>query len=100
MVRKTKLASEKWQDISNYCQSNALEHIANQCKDRWEYIQSYYERINDCERNIPSGHDSYWQMIPVDCTPKKLPSMYNEEIFQAMKNKFGQDQTINPGHIV
>eukprot|EP01018_Ginkgo_biloba_P038239 Gb_17253 [translate_table: standard] len=100
VMRKTKSSSEKWQDISNYCQVNALERTATQCKDRWEHIQPDYENINDYERNIPSGHDSYWQMTSTNRTLKKLPSKYNEDIFQAMENSFGQDRTINPGNLV
>eukprot|EP01018_Ginkgo_biloba_P041069 Gb_22912 [translate_table: standard] len=99
-MRKTKSSSEKWQDISNYCQANALERTATQCEDRWEHIQPDYKNINDYERNIPSGHDSYWQMTSTDRTLKKLPSKYNEDIFQAMENNFGQDRTINPGNLV
>eukprot|EP01018_Ginkgo_biloba_P040996 Gb_13787 [translate_table: standard] len=57
VMRKTKSSSEKWQDISIYCQANALERTATQCKDRWEHIQPDYKKINDYERNIPSGHD-------------------------------------------
>eukprot|EP01018_Ginkgo_biloba_P035615 Gb_00729 [translate_table: standard] len=100
VMRKTKSSSEKWQDISIYCQANALEQTATQCKDRWEHIQPDYKKINDYERNIPSSHDSYWQMTSVDRTLKKLPSKYNEDIFQAMENNFGQDRTINPGNLV
>eukprot|EP01018_Ginkgo_biloba_P003625 Gb_16326 [translate_table: standard] len=100
VMRKTKSSSEKWQDISNYCQANALEWTATQCKDRWGHIQPDYKKINDYERNIPSGHDSYWQMTSIDRTLKKLPSKYNEDIFQAMENNFGQDRTINPGNLV
>eukprot|EP01018_Ginkgo_biloba_P023653 Gb_13948 [translate_table: standard] len=100
VMRKTKSSSEKWQDISIYYQANALERTATQCKDRWEHIQPDYKKINDYERNIPSGHDSYWQMTSVDRTLKKLPSKYNEDIFQAMENNFGQDRTINPGNLV
>eukprot|EP01018_Ginkgo_biloba_P018796 Gb_33372 [translate_table: standard] len=39
-------------------------------------------------------------MTHVDCTLKKLPSKYNEEIFQVIENNFGQDRTINLGNIV
>ena len=39
-------------------------------------------------------------MTSTDCTLKKLPSKYNEDIFQAMENNFGQDRTINPGNLV
>eukprot|EP01018_Ginkgo_biloba_P012257 Gb_21738 [translate_table: standard] len=39
-------------------------------------------------------------MTSADRTLKKLPSKYNEEIFQAMENNFGQDRTINPGNLV
>eukprot|EP01018_Ginkgo_biloba_P006961 Gb_28008 [translate_table: standard] len=39
-------------------------------------------------------------MTSTDRTLKKLPSKYNEEIFQAMENNFGQDRTINPGNLV
>eukprot|EP01018_Ginkgo_biloba_P026085 Gb_07155 [translate_table: standard] len=99
-MKKTKPTSEKWQDISNYCQFHALEQTVTQCKDRWEHIQLDYKNINDYERNIPSGHDSYWQMTYVDRTLKKFPSKYNEEIFQAMENNFGQDRTINPKNLV
>eukprot|EP01018_Ginkgo_biloba_P025469 Gb_25759 [translate_table: standard] len=90
-MRKNKSSSEKWEDISIYCQSNALEQIATQCKDRWEHIQLDYKKINDYERNIPSGHDSYWKMTSFDRTIKKWPSKYNEDIFQEMENNFGQD---------
>eukprot|EP01018_Ginkgo_biloba_P015943 Gb_02208 [translate_table: standard] len=100
VMRKTKSSSEKWQNISIYCQANALERTATQCKDRCEHIQPDYKKINDYERNIPSGHDSYWQMTYVDRTLKKLPSKYNEDIFEAMENNFGQDRTINPGNLV
>eukprot|EP01018_Ginkgo_biloba_P007934 Gb_41441 [translate_table: standard] len=100
VMRKTKSSNEKWQDISIYCQANAVERTANQCKDRWEHTQPDYKKINDYERNIPSGHDNYWQMTSVDRTLKKLPSKYNEEIFQAMENNFGQDRTINPRNLV
>eukprot|EP01018_Ginkgo_biloba_P001685 Gb_24953 [translate_table: standard] len=100
VMRKTKSSSKKWQDISNYCQANALKWVATQCKDRWEHIQQDYKKINDYERNIPSSHDSYWQMTSTDCTLKKLPSKYNEDIFQAMENNFEQDRTINPGNLV
>eukprot|EP01018_Ginkgo_biloba_P017225 Gb_09428 [translate_table: standard] len=67
---------------------------------QWEHIQPDYKKINDYERNIPSGHDSYWQMTSVDRTLKKLPSKYNEDIFQAMENNFGQDRIINSGNLV
>eukprot|EP01018_Ginkgo_biloba_P016432 Gb_28047 [translate_table: standard] len=39
-------------------------------------------------------------MTHVDRTLKNFPSKYNEEIFQAMENNFGQDRTINPGNII
>eukprot|EP01018_Ginkgo_biloba_P023211 Gb_34539 [translate_table: standard] len=39
-------------------------------------------------------------MTSTDHTLKKLPSKYNEDIFQAMENNFGQDRTINPGNFV
>eukprot|EP01018_Ginkgo_biloba_P005238 Gb_18557 [translate_table: standard] len=39
-------------------------------------------------------------MTSIDCILKKLPSKYNEDIFQAMENNFGQDRTINPGNLV
>eukprot|EP01018_Ginkgo_biloba_P008381 Gb_04953 [translate_table: standard] len=100
VMRKTKSSSEKWQDISIYCQANALERTATQCKDRWEHIKPDYKKINDYERNISSGHESYWQMTSADRTLKKFPSKYNEEIFQVMENNFGQDRTINPGNLV
>eukprot|EP01018_Ginkgo_biloba_P016585 Gb_07537 [translate_table: standard] len=58
VMRETKSSNEKWQDISIYCQANALEWTANQCKDRWEHIQPDYKKINDYERNIPSGHNN------------------------------------------
>eukprot|EP01018_Ginkgo_biloba_P026255 Gb_01943 [translate_table: standard] len=99
-MRKTKSSSEKWQDISIYCQSNAVEQSTTQYKYRWEHIQPNYKKINNYERNILSSHDSYWQMTSVDRTLKKFPSKYNEDIFQAMENNFGQDRTLNPGNLV
>eukprot|EP01018_Ginkgo_biloba_P020508 Gb_15452 [translate_table: standard] len=39
-------------------------------------------------------------MTSTDRTLKKLPSKYNEDIFQAVENNFGQDRTINPGNLV
>eukprot|EP01018_Ginkgo_biloba_P001690 Gb_24957 [translate_table: standard] len=39
-------------------------------------------------------------MTSIDLTLKKLPSKYNEDIFQAMENNFGQDRTKNLGNLV
>ncbi|KAH9295959.1 hypothetical protein KI387_039547, partial [Taxus chinensis] len=51
------------------------------------------------EKNIPSGHNSYWTMTTRERTEKKLPAKFSEEIFDAMELNFGQDRGINPGNI-
>eukprot|EP01018_Ginkgo_biloba_P016914 Gb_32376 [translate_table: standard] len=99
VMKKTLSAMEKWRAVETYCSKNGVIRTPIQCRDRWEHIQPDYKRIRDYENNIPSGHDSYWNMTSGERIAKKLPSNYTKEIFEAMDKSFGYDRAINPGDI-
>ncbi|KAH9289516.1 hypothetical protein KI387_033633 [Taxus chinensis] len=92
-------STEKWKIVQNYCASHGVVRTVNQCRDRWEHLQPDYKRIRDYEKNIPSGHNSYWTMTARERTEKKLPAKFFEELFDAMELNFGHDRGINPGNI-
>eukprot|EP01018_Ginkgo_biloba_P040997 Gb_05151 [translate_table: standard] len=100
VMKNTLSAMEKWRATEEFCSQNGVIRTPIQCRDRWEHIQPEYKRIRDYENNIPSGHDSYWNMTGGERIAKKLPSNYIEEIFEAMEKSFGYDRAINPRDIV
>ncbi|GLJ24755.1 hypothetical protein SUGI_0473210 [Cryptomeria japonica] len=100
VVKRTKSALEKWKQISLQCQKSGLRRNGTQCRDRWEHIIPDYKKIRDYERNTPPGHMSFWNMMAKERMDKKLPTNYSKEIYEAIENYFGQNQSGSPADMI
>lgn len=92
---KHKSAAERWQWIEDYCWEYGVERSAQQCRDRWERMSADFKKLGDFEKHVPTGGISYWQMSIEDRKVRKLPSNFQQEVFQALGEWFARSRGVD-----
>lgn len=95
--RKMRSASEKWDEIAEYCKSMGVKKQASQCKDKWERLWPSFRKILDWER---SGKGNYWTMIGDEREREGFPRVFDKEVYDAMSARFGFIKSLNLSSIV
>ncbi|MCO5609757.1 hypothetical protein L7F22_063989 [Adiantum nelumboides] len=95
-----KMQDERWDFISKYCVQQWVLRSRDQCLFCWDRILATFKKINDYERHIPSGGESYWTMSPKQRDEMKLPRSFTEDVYTAMLDRIGSERFINPGNIL
>lgn len=95
--KKVKSASEKWDEIAEFCRSLGSKKNSSQCKDKWERLWPAFRKILDWER---SGKGSYWTMLGDDREREGFPRVFDRELYDAMSSRFSFVRSLNLSSIV
>lgn len=98
--KKIKSASEKWDEIAEFCSTQGFKKLASQCKDKWERLWPAFRKILDWERQPPSGKGSYWTMSGDEREREGFPRGFDKELYDAMSCRFGFVRSLNLSSIV
>ncbi|KAG6548692.1 hypothetical protein Mapa_009847 [Marchantia paleacea] len=99
LKEKKKTAVERWQWIEDYCWAQGVLKSAQQCQDKWELLASEFKKVNDYEKNIPSGQRSYWEMLGDERKKHRLPRNFYKEVFQALTEWYNKSKAADPGEL-
>ncbi|MCO5604554.1 hypothetical protein L7F22_058721 [Adiantum nelumboides] len=99
---KQKIVSldERWTQVAKWVKDDGVTRTPLQCCDKWEIHFPNYCKIQNCEKFIPSGLSSFWQMDPQERQSHGLPKSFDKTMFGILDSRFGADVLGDPGDII
>ncbi|XP_022771022.1 trihelix transcription factor ASR3-like [Durio zibethinus] len=77
----------KWDSISSYCKQHGFGREPVQCQKRWSNLLSDFKKIKTWELQMEKEAESFWLMRSDLRRERKLPSLYDREVYDILDGK-------------
>ncbi|CAM6118501.1 unnamed protein product [Calypogeia fissa] len=93
---RMRTAEARWKEVEDICRKDGVNKKWEQCKKRWERLFTDFKKVYDYQKQIPAGHDGYFEMTRKERKDKRLPSLFADEWYQAMEAWVPRNKSAHP----